>query len=44
MTDQTQPQQLTRADLKGMTPAQIVAARKAGQLHTLLAGRKPDKG
>lgn len=31
--------QLTRADLDGMTPAEIVAARKAGQLDDLKAGR-----
>lgn len=32
----TGPQQLTRADLDGMTPAQIMAAKKAGQLKNLL--------
>lgn len=30
--------QLTRADLKGMTAAEIVAARKAGQLVDLMSG------
>lgn len=28
--------QLTREDLKGMTPAEIVAAQEAGQLNELL--------
>jgi len=32
----TGPQQLTRADLDGMTAAQIMAAKKAGQLKNLL--------
>lgn len=32
----TRPQQLTQADLKGMTPQAILAAEKAGQLDKLL--------
>lgn len=32
----TGPQQLTRADLQGMSPAEIVAAKKAGKLKNLL--------
>lgn len=32
------PKQLTRDDLKSMTPAQILAAQKAGQLKTLTQG------
>ena len=34
-----QPAQLTDADLKRMTPEQIVEARRAGRLSALLGGR-----
>lgn len=33
---ESRPKQLTRADLKGMTPAEIDKAHKAGRLHDLL--------
>lgn len=33
--------QLTHADLKGMTPAQVVEARKAGQFADLMSGARP---
>ena len=38
MTDN--PKQLFRADVENMPPEAIVAARKAGQLSDLLAGRQ----
>lgn len=34
------PHQLSRQDLDGMTPASIEAARRAGQLADILAGRE----
>jgi hypothetical protein len=37
--DASGPKQLTRADLAGMKPAQIEAARVAGQLADLMAGK-----
>ena len=36
---QTLREQLTREDLRTMTPAQIVVAKKAGRLDDLLSGR-----
>ena len=35
------PQQLTREDLKTMTPEEINKARRGGHLADLLAGKKP---
>jgi hypothetical protein len=36
------PDQLTRDDLAGMTPEQIVAAQEAGQAYTMLGGNQAD--
>lgn len=36
-----EPHQFTRADLASMTPAAIDAARRAGQLATVLSGCDP---
>ena len=37
----SEPTQLSKADISVMTPEQIVAALKAGQLHTLLTTADP---
>ncbi len=37
--DDTRPKQIGREGLKGMSPAEIVAAKKAGQLTGLLTGK-----
>jgi hypothetical protein len=39
VADSGQPKQLNRSDLVGMSPAQIEAAQKAGQLADLMAGK-----
>jgi vacuolar-type H+-ATPase subunit I/STV1 len=38
-TDASKPSQLTRADLAGMSPEQIEAAREAGRFDNLLGGK-----
>jgi hypothetical protein len=36
------PEQLTREQLKGMSPDEINRARRGGHLRDLLAGKKPE--
>jgi hypothetical protein len=39
--DYSPPEQLTRADLTSLSPAEIVQARRDGRLAALMAGSEP---
>jgi hypothetical protein len=41
VNERPKPRQLRREDLRGLTPEEITAARKNGQLQDLLSGVKP---